>query len=195
MKNILHKIFFLGLGAVLATSLFSVRAHAFDLGVGYGAVDSGDNRLVRSASLITGNSSYTVESLYYGTKNAVMNYQDLVISGVKRWKTGIGNLDFIAGVAVLAEMISYDPGTDETKGVDKTPYLPVPGPRATQKKEKDVYYNGAGVLGLKYRQPLVLGVWAELGWTSHIYPAGFIPALMMTADMHDIWTVAVGVSL
>jgi hypothetical protein len=183
--------------APVALILFAFAPGAalgFDLGLGLGAVDSGDNRLVRSATVSAGGPSFATDLTYYGTKNSLFKVQDFVLSGVLRWNTGIGGLEFVAGLAVLTEVITYDPGSDPTKGTDKTAYLPATGPKAPTTRQRRIYYNGAAVLGLRYRQPLFGNLWSELSWTSLIFPAG-MQTLLITTDMKDVWAFSVGVSL
>ncbi len=171
----INKIFFIG---ALALLTLPGKTSALDLALGLAAVEQGDDNQRPAAVIHLGwTSNYMSRAYLYGRDFGPVSERTYLLTFARRFAVfKTLNIEASLGLNMLLESISVDNSTDPTD----TP--------------KEDNYNFGGNAGLYYA-PNLGALMLQLGWDSHLYPAGLNGGLFLATARKHFLSLSCGVRL
>lgn len=155
-------------------------ALAAEFGIGYGAVDQGDDRLEPAASVHAGLGNYVVNLYYYGREFGPIRQDTYLIGVAHMWPIfGGSGLSAHFGVSLMDERIRI-------KYIDS---LYTANNNAENNFNVGINFGVAWTFLPKGIAPL----WAQVAWDSHIYAAGLEGGILLSSGRKQVISLAVGV--
>jgi len=156
------------------------QAFAAEYGIGYGAIDQGDDRLEPAANVHAGLGNYVVNLYYYGREFGPIRQDTYLLGVAHRWPIfGGSGLSAHFGISLLDERI-------------RIKYL-----AAQYKANNSVEDNfNVGVnfgVAWAFLPKGIAPIWAQIAWDSHIYPAGLEGGILLSSGRKQVISLAVGV--
>jgi len=166
----------------LSLVLLADPAQAFELGLGYGAVEQGDDRLEPAVVLHAAIDSYVLNIYYYGREFGPVRQDNVIVGAAYRWSIfGSSGLSANLGVSLIEEhiRIKYSDTTYAQKN------------NVEDNFNVGVNFGVAWAFVPKFLSPF----WGQVAWDSHIYAAGVEGGILLSSGRKQAITLAVGVEL
>lgn len=166
----------------LSLVLLADPAQAFELGLGYGAVEQGDDRLEPAVDVHAAIDSYVLNIYYYGREFGPVRQDNVIVGAAYRWPIyGSSGLSANLGVSLIEEHIRIkysDTAYAQNNNVEDNFNV-------------GVNFGVAWAFMPKFLSPF----WGQVAWDSHIYAAGVEGGILLSSGRKQVITLAVGVEL
>jgi hypothetical protein len=183
-----------GLAAVLWVAATPASAGTFDLGLGFAAVEAGDDRTRPAAALHVGIDDFWVGRAYwYGQEYGPVRETTTIVSAARQW--GIFRSDSLVasfGVSVMDDRTEISFEDDEDSGGGSTATA---GSSEVPEDVREDNWNLGAAIGVAWRlPPKVAGpLFLEAAWDSHVFPAGSA-AIFLASGRRQALSLTMGVS-
>ena len=170
----------------------TASAGTFDLGLGFAAIEAGDDRTRPAAALHVGIDDFWVGRAYwYGQEFGPVRETTTIVAAARQW--GIFKSDSLVarfGVAVMDDRTVIDfEEEDDSSPTTGTGTSDLPADVAEDNWNLGAEFGVAWRLPPKLSGPLFL----EVGWDSHVFPAGSA-AILLASGRRQALSLTMGVS-
>jgi hypothetical protein len=170
----------------------AATAGVFDLGVGFAAVEAGDDRTRPAAALHVGVGEFWVGRAYwYGQEYGPVREETTIVSVARQW--GLFRSDSLVasfGVTLMDDRttLDFDEGDDDGSGNAADDSAP------DDVREDNLNVGAAFAVAWRLPPKLSGPLFVEAAWDSHVFPAGSA-AIFLASGRRQALSLTIGVSL